>query len=149
MNLIAILWLLLCLLVATVWWALRGVRRLRLQQPKTKKKVIELVWANWIGRKMWNRGWGGLTTWLPGVVVISYWAYDPEPLVRVHEFVHVRQGDDMGNWLNAITHYEAESISDGLAGRGWYSDNKYEQEAYAVEAEAAKNGLPDWAKTQS
>lgn len=125
---------------------LQGVRRLRLPQPVTKKKVIELVWANWIGRLIYNKGWGGLTQWLPFVVLIHYWAYDPEPLIRVHEFVHVRQGDDAGNWLSAISHYEAETIEDGLAGRGWYSDNKYEQEAYAIEDEAARNGLPDWAK---
>ncbi len=126
-----------------------GIRRLRLPQPVTKKPVIELVWENWIGNMMWKRGWGGLTQWIPFVVLIHYWAADPDPLVRVHEFVHVRQGDDMGTWLSAITHYEAESFSDGLAGRGWYSDNKYEQEAYEIEDQAARNGLPDWAKTQS
>ncbi len=116
-----------------------GVRRLRLPQPPAKKPVVELVWANWFGFWMWHSGWAGLTTWLPFVDVISYWGADPEPLTRVHEFEHVAQGDRDLCFLVSWVRY-AWGLRKGYAG------DPLEVEAYAVEAAAARDGLPDWAK---
>jgi hypothetical protein len=126
---------------------LLGIRRLRLPQPQTKWPVLELVWANWFGHWMWKRNWGGLTTWLPFCNVISYWAEDPEPEVRVHEFDHVAERDRVfwGDPLALVSwvHYTWDAIRYG------YAKNPMETEAYAVEAEAVKHGLPDWARPPS
>ncbi len=141
-TLVAVLWLLLCAVIAVAWAGLRGWSRLRLPQPKGRRPVIELAMHNWLAQWMVSRNWGGFTCPLPFVTVIFYWLMPGEsvdPLIRVHEFVHARQADELG-WACDWVSYEREAV------RGSYETNKFEREAYAVEAAAAKNGLPDWAK---
>lgn len=116
-----------------------GIRRLRLPQGPSKKPVFELVWDNWFGQWMLKKNWAGLTTWLPFIVIISYWGADPDPDTRVHEFDHVAEGDRDLCFLVTWAKYAW-----GL--RKGYTGDPLEVEAYAVEAEAEKNGLPDWAR---
>ncbi len=112
---------------------------LRLPQPTTRKRVVEIVWEGRFARWMARSGWGAFTLPLPFVVVISYWLAAP-PRVRVHEFVHVDQDQRCAFffvfWLKYLTELLLHS----------YRDNKYEIEACAVEAATKKSGLPDWAR---
>lgn len=126
-----------------------GIKRLRLKQPSTHKPVYEFEVSNWFGRWMWDRGWGGVTEPLPFFHLLVYWVLPGEhvdPIVRVHEFVHVAQSERQGWFVRGWVSYGVENVEDGLAGRGWYADNKFEQEAYAIQAEAERHGLPEWAK---
>src|SRR4051812_28065522 len=129
---------------ASILGLMFAVERLRLRQPTTDKPVVELVVSNFFGRWMRSEGWAGFTLPLPLVTVIFYWvakrAQPISPLVRVHEFVHVQQlgGFFLSGWLR----YGAAMIRAG----GRYRENALEIEAYAVERDAAKNGLPPWAR---
>jgi hypothetical protein len=116
------------------------VTRLRLPQPATRKRVVEIVWEGRFARWMARQGWGAFTLPLPFVVVVSYWLAAP-PRVRVHEFVHVDQDQRSAFFLIFWLRYLGE-----LARRRSYRANRYEIEAYAVERAAAENGLPGWAR---
>ena len=75
--------------------------RLRLRQPPTRKKVIELAVAGPVGRWFARRRWAAFTLPLPFVVVIFYWNTPaPNPYTRVHEFVHVEQDQATPFFLN-------------------------------------------------
>src|SRR5262245_48369312 len=117
------------------------ITRVRLAQPPTRKKVVELAVAGPIGRWFRRRGWAAFTLPLPFVVVIFYWSTPaPDPYTRVHEFVHVEQDARSAFFLTMWIGYLAE-----LARRG-YRRNRYEIEAFRVEAQARADGLPDWAR---
>jgi hypothetical protein len=78
-------------------------------------------------------------------VIVFYWleGHDdwPDPFVRVHEFVHVRQ--DQRFVLFALRYLIA------LVTDGGYRGNRFEVEASRVEAAARREGLPDWARRES
>jgi hypothetical protein len=115
--------------------------RLRLRQPPTRKKVIELAVAGPVGRWFARRRWAAFTLPLPFVVVIFYWNTPaPNPYTRVHEFVHVEQDQATPFFLVFWIQYLAE-----LARHG-YRRNAYERAAFAVEHDAFANGLPEWAR---
>lgn len=118
-----------------------GVRRLRLPQPVTGAPVIELAVANAAGQWMYRGGWRGFTLPLPFVTVIFYWLSDaherPDPYVRVHEFVHARQH-------HRFTLFGLRYLL-ALLTDGGYRRNRFEVEAYRIEAEARRSGLPAWA----
>jgi hypothetical protein len=116
------------------------ITRLHLEQPPTRKPVVELAVAGPVGRWFLNRGWTAFTLPLPFVVLIFYWnTAAPSPYTRVHEFVHVDQDERGRFFLKMWFGYLVE-----LARRG-YRRNRYEVEAYRVEALARTDGLPDWA----
>jgi hypothetical protein len=112
---------------------------LQLPQPPTRKRVFELVVSGSIGRWFQRHGWAAFTLPLPRGFLIFYWNTPrPNPLVRVHEFQHVEQFDGMVfivAWVRYLTQ---------LAIHG-YRENPFERDAYDVEADAAANGLPEWA----
>jgi hypothetical protein len=116
-----------------------AMRLLRLRQPPTRRRVFELVVGGPIGRWFQRHRWAAFTLPLPRVVLVFYWNTPrPNPLVRVHEFRHVEQFEGvffLAAWYRYLTQ---------LARHG-YRDNPYERDAYEVEAEAADNGLPEWA----
>jgi hypothetical protein len=118
-----------------------GVSRLRLPQPPTRKRVVELAVSNAFGRWMRRRGWLAFTLPLPFLVIVFYWTRDgdesPDGAVRVHEFVHVRQ--DQRLWFFPLRYLWA------LARDGGYRRNRFEREAARIEAEARAQGLPHWA----
>lgn len=115
--------------------------RLRLRQPPTKRKVVELVVSGPIGRWFTRQRWSGFTLPLPFVTVIFYWNTDPpSPYTRVHEFVHVTQDEANPVFVLTWINYLVE-----LARHG-YRRNRYEVEAYGVEDDARANGLPEWAR---
>lgn len=110
-------------------------------QPTISKNVVELCVGGPIGRWFARRRWAAFTLPLPFVVLIFYWDTPaPSPLTRVHEFVHVGQDQAHPFFLVFWVKYLAE-----LARHG-YRGNRYEQAAFAVERDAAANGLPDWAR---
>jgi hypothetical protein len=119
-----------------------GVWRLRLPQPVGVGWVIELGVSNAFGRWMHAAGWRGFTLPLPGLTILFYWLAEPDeppdPFVRVHEFVHARQHRRLpffaGRYLLAL-------FTDG-----GYRRNRFEVEAYRVESEAHREGLPGWAR---
>jgi hypothetical protein len=116
------------------------ITRLHLEQPPTAKPVVELAVAGPVGRWFMNHGWSAFTLPLPFVVLIFYWnTLAPSPYTRVHEFVHVDQDERGRFFLKMWIGYLVE-----LARRG-YRRNRYEIEAYRVEALARADGLPDWA----
>lgn len=117
-----------------------GTSRLRLRQPpRGRRRVVELVVDSMFGRWMFGRNWGGFTLPLPFVTVIFYWHEEPHPLVRVHEFVHVAQTDEA--WVGAAWYrYLREAARNG------YAKNRFEVQAYAIEASAREYGLPEWAQ---
>jgi len=115
------------------------VKVLRLPQPTTRKRVVEIVWEGPFARGMARMGWGAFTLPLPFLVVISYWRKAPPP-VRVHEFVHVDQDQRCAFFFVFWIKYLAELL------RHSYRRNKYELEAYAVEAATKESGLPPWAR---
>ena len=142
---------------------MKSITRVRKSQPKTEKKVVELEIGGRLGRFFHGRNWGAFTYPLPFLVLILYWtaedAPDGEvhPLVRVHEFTHVKQ--DEGNLFFLVTwvKYAWECVRrltwTSIRAKGFmkamleaYYANAYEAEAYAVEEKAEKNGLPSWAK---
>jgi hypothetical protein len=120
---------------------MRGIRKLELARPVTRKVVWEVGVSNGFGRWMRRRGWMGFTLPLPGLVIVFYWLRDgderPDPYVRVHEFVHVRQ--DQRFFLFPVRYLVALLIDGG------YRGNRFEVEASRVEAAARREGLPDWA----
>jgi hypothetical protein len=142
---------------------MKSVARIHENQPAAKKKVIELEIGGWLGRLLQKHNWGAFTLPFPFFVLILYWSMEDapdgevNPLIRVHEFVHVQQ--DEGNLFFLVTwvKYLYESVrriswksirANGLskAVLEAYYANGYEAEAYLVEDLAEKNGLPDWAK---
>lgn len=122
-----------------------GVRRLALRQPPCHKPVVELGVCNVFSQWMVQRRWSAFTLALPFVVLIFYWMDQPDrrpdPLTRVHEFVHVAQDADNGFFLLTWLRYLWAHVADG-----GYRDNRYEREAFALQALAARQGLPDWAR---
>ena len=140
------------------------IKRLRLPQPPgLTKKVVELgVSGGLIGDYMRSHNWAGTTIPFPFLIIIFYWQADNTafmPYCRVHEFTHVAQDEKAHFWFVAWAAYiwqmlknfayrkvlrRQESFSDAMFND--YMSNKYEQEAYAVEDEAYKDGLPEWAK---
>lgn len=120
------------------------------QPPDITSKVIELSLTERIGtfvgnlasKGMGGKPWGATTLPLPFVTVILYNGSlgTIDPLIRVHEFQHVRQREKAGSWWRSAYRYIREHIRSG------YDLNIFELEAYSVQAEAAANGLPDWAK---
>jgi hypothetical protein len=114
--------------------------RLRLRQPATRKLVVELAVWNAFGRWMHRSGWRAFTLPLPFLVIVFYWMPEPgrpDPYVRVHEFVHVRQ--DQRLFLFPLRYLWA------LVTDGGYRTNRFEREAYRIDAEARREGLPAWA----
>jgi hypothetical protein len=121
---------------------MRGLRKLTLPRPPTRKAVVELAVSNAFGRWMRGQGWLGFTLPLPGLVIVFYWlrAHDerPDPFVRVHEFVHVRQDQRFAFFA---ARYLLALLTDG-----GYRRNRFEVEACAIEAAARAEGLPGWAR---
>ena len=120
-----------------------GVDRLSLPRPSTRKAVVELGVWNPFGRWMRRQGWLGFTLPLPFLVVVFYWLEDPgeepDPFVRVHEFVHVRQDQRLAFFA---VRYLWALVTD----RG-YRHNRFEVEARRIEAAARAEGLPEWARS--
>ena len=74
--------------------------RLRLRQPPTRKKVIELAVRGPVGRWFARRNWAAFVLPLPFACLIFYWNTDaPDPFTRVHEFVHVEQDAEHPLWI--------------------------------------------------
>jgi hypothetical protein len=119
-----------------------GVRRLALTRPPTRGPVVELGVANRFGRWMRQKGWLAFTLPLPLMVIVFYWLKDegeqPDPFTRVHEFVHVRQAE-------RLAFFSVRYLWALLADRG-YRRNRFEVEAFRVEAAARREGLPAWAE---
>ena|SRR5688572_3077845 len=119
-----------------------GCRRLPLARPPTRKAVVELGVWNAFGRWMRRQGWLAFTLPLPGLVIIFYWLEDaaepPDPFVRVHEFVHVRQDQRLPFFP---VRYLWALLTDG-----GYQGSRFEREARRIEAAARAEGLPPWAK---
>lgn len=110
---------------------------LHAQQPPAHPIVIEVVLDGFFGRFMRRRNWAGTTIPLPFLTVILYYS-QPDPLVRVHEAVHVEQRETLGLvgfWVN----YIRNTFKVG------YAKNPMELAAYEVEADAKANSLPSWA----
>ncbi|HXU03359.1 MAG TPA: hypothetical protein VN903_20475 [Polyangia bacterium] len=117
--------------------------RLLLRQPPTRKTVVELAVGGPVGRWFARRGWSAFTLPLPFACLIFYWnTRAPDPMTRVHEFVHVEQDEAHSFFLAFWARYLAEHFAHG------YRGNKYEQAARAVEDDAQRNGLPDWAESR-
>jgi len=97
--------------------------------------------SNAFGRWMRRRGWLAFTLPLPLVVIVFYWLKSaderPDPLVRVHEFVHVRQDQRL---ILFPLRYLLALLTDG-----GYHRNRFEVEARRIEAEARAVGPPAWA----
>jgi len=116
------------------------VSRLRLRQPPTRKRVIELAVRGPIGRWFARRNWSAFVLPLPFACLIFYWnTRTPDPYTRVHEFVHVDQDEAHGCFLVFWLKYLVQHATRG------YRGNRYEAAARAVEHEARVNGLPEWA----
>ena len=119
-----------------------GCRRLILPRPSTRKTVLEVGVSNAFGRWMRRQGWLAFTLPLPAVVIVFYWLQDadepPDPFVRVHEFVHVRQ--DQRLWFFPLRYLWA------LLADGGYRHSRFEVEARRIEAAARVEGPPPWAK---
>jgi hypothetical protein len=140
---------------------MKSIKCVRKTQPESKKKVIELEVGGWLGRFMNRHNWGALTVPFPFFMLICYWSSesapdgDVNPLLRVHEFTHVKQQDGMFflvGWvkylwesLRHLSWKEIRAIGFSAALLEAYHANAYEKEAYLVEDLAEKNGLPDWA----
>jgi hypothetical protein len=129
---------------------------LHLRQPETKKRVYEVAVCGPIGRWLQRHRWGAFTLPFPFVVFIFYWNTNPpHPLVRTHEFVHVRQDEASPFFLVFWVTYLAASLRHlslktllrrpGAAFMAAYRANRFEVEAYRVEAHARANGPPEWA----
>jgi len=117
--------------------------RLDLRQPPTRKKVIELAVGGPVGRWFARRHWAAFTLPLPFVCLIFYWHTGaPDPFTRVHEFAHVDQDEAHPFFLIFWVKYLAQHVARG------YRGNRYEQAARAVEDDARRNGLPDWADSR-
>jgi hypothetical protein len=119
-----------------------GFDRLSLARPPTRKVVIELGVWNAFGRWMRRQGWLGFTLPLPFLVIVFYWLQEPgespDPYVRVHELVHVRQDQRLPFF--ALRYLWA------LAADGGYHRNRFEVEARRIEEAARVEGLPAWAR---
>ncbi len=114
------------------------ITRLRLRRPPEAKKVFEINIDGPIGRWFARRHWRAFTFPLPFCYLILYWCGAwKDPYFRLHESVHVRQGDGKLFLLAWYQYLRA----------GRYATNKFEIEAYAVEdaARADSKLLPDWA----
>jgi hypothetical protein len=101
--------------------------------------------------------WGAFTLPLPFAVLVFYWNTNPpSPFVRTHEFVHVFQDEASPFFLVFWVSYLAASLrhlslgallrNPGRALMAAYRANRFEIEAYRVEADARANGLPLWAR---
>jgi hypothetical protein len=113
---------------------------LRLRQPPTRKKVIELAVGGPVGRWFARRNWAAFVLPLPFACVIFYWnTRAPDPYTRVHEFVHVEQDEAHPFWIVFWVSYLAQHVARG------YRGNPFEAAARAVEHDARVNGLPEWA----
>ena len=130
---------------------------LRLRQPRTKKRVYEIAVCGPFGRWLQRRRWGAFTLPIPFFVFVFYWNTNPpSPFVRTHEFVHVRQDEASPFFLVFWARYLAASLRHlslggllrhpGPALMAAYRANRFEVEAYRVEADARANGLPGWAR---
>jgi hypothetical protein len=129
---------------------------LRLRQPRTRKRVYEIAACGPIGRWLQRHRWGAFTLPLPFAVIVFYWNVNPpSPFVRTHEFVHVGQDEASPFFLVFWVRYLAASLrhlslgellrNPGRALMAAYRANRFEIEAYRVEADARTNGLPGWA----
>jgi len=116
-------------------------KRLGLNQPKTKKKVIEVgVWGP-LASFMLGRNWGAVTIPLPFVCFILYWLESESetvwwPGLRVHEYQHVFQDEKNLCFVVTAIKYMYAHIVDG-----GYKKNRYEIEA-DLEADKAEDA--DW-----
>jgi hypothetical protein len=122
-----------------------GLRRFQLPRPAAAHPVIELGVWNAFGRWMRRQGWLAFTLPLPFLTVVFYWLREAgeslDPFVRVHEFVHVRQHQRLAFF--AVRYLWA------LVADGGYRPNRFEVEAFRIEAAARTEGLPAWAKLGS
>jgi hypothetical protein len=142
----------------------KWIKRLhKTQPPENKRKVIELKIGGRIGRWMRNANWGAMTIPWSFFTTIWYWetADEPDdsdvnPLIRVHEFVHVAQNEHdlfFGvSWVRymweSVRHFSfkqwrAEGFRAAMMAA--YHANRFELEAYEIGADAAEYGVPDWA----
>jgi hypothetical protein len=134
-------------------------KRLRLRQPRTRGRVVEVAVGGWLGRRMQRADWGAVTVPFPFVTLIAYWqgsddGSPPAPSLRVHEFHHVAQNDRDAFWAASWARY-VFGLARALCWRCFirrpylallaaYADHPAEVEAYAVEAQAIRDGLPTW-----
>ena len=144
---------------------MKSIKRIRKAQPPHRKAVYEFMVGGRIGAWFHNRGWGAFTLGLLFISIILFWSgekepeEDPNPFVRVHEWVHVRQGESSTFFFMSWAKYlwamwRAMPLLAWRAGVNTlgevfymaYHGNKYEIEAYEVEERASIEGLPDWAK---
>lgn len=124
---------------------------LHAKKPAGEIPVLELVLDGFVGRWFRRRVWAGTTIPLPFCAVVLYYLA-PTPLVRVHEHHHVEQAQALGFfcwWATYLTAFfknlhPLRHPTQALANT--YAENPLEVDAYAVEADAQKYGLPDWAK---
>ncbi len=109
-------------------------------QPQHKGIVLEFAVCNAISSWFRAKGWGAVTLPFFGIAFILYWLAPGEEvnsLIRVHEWVHIEQAERPGAFY--VQYFRAM-----YSGKG-YRTNALEEEAYAREAQAARDGLPDWA----
>lgn len=142
---------------------MKSIKRIRKATPPHTARVIELEIGGKFGKFAWNSGWGGTTIPFPFVTLMMFWTVqpqpdgNPDPLIRVHEWTHVKQNEANRFWFVSWVRYLWQDIihikwstvrSKGIyaAYLEAYYANKYEAEAYVVEDLARENGLPDWAK---
>ena len=135
--------------------------------PAISKPVLEVVIGGWLGKKMTDAWWAGTTIPFPFFVLMLFWTGpaipEVDPLVRVHEWVHVQQDVDAKWWFVAWYLYIKEwcvkawkftpNKWDLLKPWKWYTvygngywNNKFEQQAYTIEyADRDNHTVPDWA----
>ncbi len=121
-----------------------GFSVLHAQQPPHRRKVIEVVVDNWVGRFFQRRNWAGVTVPLFGVAFIFYWVLpgeQPKPRNRVHEWCHVRQWERPGPFY-------FQYLWGMIFGGGYYA-NELEVEAYEKQWFAEEYGMPSWADPRS
>lgn len=146
---------------------MKSIKRLHLSQPEgvTDQTVVELEVGGRLGRWFHAHNWGAVTIPFPFFMLIMYWSSEDvpdgnvEPLMRVHEWTHIKQNQANRFWFVSWAKY----LWYLLSGVEWkkvltrkvgltasfmnsYYNIPFEAEAYVVEDEAQKNGLPEWAK---
>lgn len=115
------------------------IKLLSVSKPPCAKKVFEISVGGFIGRWFARRNWRAFTFPLPLCFVILYWGDSwRDPLIRLHESIHLHQFDHNVFFLAWIRYLRA----------GAYDANTYEIEAYEVEADAKRDPrlLPEWTK---
>lgn len=122
-------------------WSLVEPIRLRwLPLVRTnRKRVLEYRCAGVLADRLLARGWGATTIPLPFCVVILYWEFPFPPGRRLHEWVHVNQDQQNTCWLVSWWRYGVEMLRQRRKTGSWdaaYRTNRFEVEAYAVEAAA-------------